>query len=216
MPSCSCTSGIPTSWQASDTNWNVYSGDSVLTTSLTHCRLVWTERQFQNRYPKQHVHFLSMIQMKEQKYVPLTVVPCLGDFLKCYVCSAHTTMTRSHFSWKAFCYARAQSCSSRNIHSKFSHAQCFSSMASQRKKEEIVLQPSQGIEDAVAQTSYLCSAIWLRHDFPSRLPLIFWYLLWRWPGGSHAEDQNPSSSDLSKGMYSIHPSSKVQQLAKLS
>lgn len=36
-----------------------------------------------------------MIQMKQQKLLPLTTDPCFIDFLKYYVCYAHTTMTKS-------------------------------------------------------------------------------------------------------------------------
>lgn len=36
-----------------------------------------------------------MIQMKQEKFLPLTTDPCFIDFLKCYVCYAHTTMTKS-------------------------------------------------------------------------------------------------------------------------
>lgn len=80
----------------------------------------------------------------------------------------------------------------------------------QSKKEKIVLQFLQRIEDATAQALWYCSTIWLRHDFPFLLPMIFCYLLKDSPG-----DQNQLGSDLRKDIYSIHPSNEVKQLIKL-
>lgn len=127
--------------------------------------LVRTNWQFQNKYPRQQVHFPSMIQMKQQKCLWLTTDPCLVDFLKHYVWYAHTTMTKSHFSWKASCYSISRSCSNRKTLSKFSCAEYFPSVSSQRKKE-VTLQHSQRTEDAAAQVS-CCLAIWLTHGLSS-------------------------------------------------
>ena len=72
-------------WQASETNWSVKSEEIVFTISPTYSSLLWTDGQFQNKYPKQLIHFLSMMQKKQEICLPLTTNPCLVDFLKCYV-----------------------------------------------------------------------------------------------------------------------------------
>lgn len=124
MPQCSSTSGIPASWQASKRKHSICSEERALTKAPNKISLVWTKWKVQNKHTKQQVHFASRIQMKQQKCLPLTVGPRLANFLKCCICYAHTTMIKSHFSWKTFCYSISQSRSNR----KYSFQICRGSM----------------------------------------------------------------------------------------
>lgn len=167
MPQCSSTSGIPASWQASKRKHSICSEERALTKAPNKISLVWTKWKVQNKHTKQQVHFASRIQMKQQKCLPLTVGPRLANFLKCCICYAHTTMIKSHFSWKTFCYSISQSRSNR----KYSFQICRGSMfpfCGQRQKTNQNQSTHRRLKKPAQASHHATMCTW--NGLPSLLP----------------------------------------------